>query len=179
LIADSTAIIAPEFIVENETISMSCTMNYYSGGNVDTQVPLANLTWSGDGCTPGVQNIISNSTYAASPVFITAQSPLPTCICTQRFNAPTNPQPGYATNAPTYTNTSSSPSFISFACALVFSLAELFIFILISVSLFVLKLLSFFRTSQIGNQGVFSFCHNVDAAERTQLMSVKRKSNIK
>jgi hypothetical protein len=107
----------PDVIVENETITMSCTMSYYSGAkNPDNVVPTAYMTWSGANCVTGSSS--SNSTFAISQASVVAQPLiLQTCTCTQRFNAATGlPGSGYATNAPTFVNTLSSPSYVSVSC---------------------------------------------------------------
>jgi hypothetical protein len=117
LFVDSSSINAdlPDVIVEGETVSITCTMNYNNGGLGYTVVPLAYTTWPDDNCVSDSQ--FSNSTYANSSASVVAQPPLlQTCTCTQRFNAPHQPPAGYATNAPAYINTLSSSSSAKVSC---------------------------------------------------------------
>lgn len=126
---------SPDIILEGDMIPLFYEMRYYSGGVAENLAPMANVTWSGDNCRFGTQ--FSNSTYVASWASVLAQSPLlQVCICTQFFNAPQQPQIGYAVNAPTYTSTWSSPTDISVSCTPIVSLSVfLSLYILVFCSL--------------------------------------------
>lgn len=105
--------------MDNQVISMSCSMSFFTSSSSTTAAPTAYMTWSGDGCTSDAMSI-SNSTYVGSKITINVHPPtVQSCTCTTGFNAPVSSAGSiFATNAPAYVDTWVSPDNISVTCKL-------------------------------------------------------------